>query len=207
MVVTALGDRQIGVVARRREHAAVALHSVRQVPVGVDGGLCFLRRVETVDVREDLVVGGAAEKQVQLRQRLLHLLRIFLHHAADGHEKFAAPGFFVVVQGEDGVDRLLLRRCDEATGVDDDDRRLCRLLHKDIVAVCAEPHHVLRIDGVLGAAQCDKANCFFHASPSFSLKYASHSSRLMLILRALLPSYGPTKPSSSSSSMIRAARV
>jgi len=73
-----------------------------------------------------------AEDRVRLGQRLGQLGSVALSQTADRNHRLLGPTEVGGVQ--DGVDRILLRRLDEATGVDHDGRSLLRIVD-DLEAV------------------------------------------------------------------------
>ena len=59
---------------------------------------------------------------------------------------------------EGGCDRFFLGRLYEAARVDDDDVGFGRLIGHGVAIQLQEPVHILGIDRVLGASECDDVN-------------------------------------------------
>ncbi len=101
-------DRGGGAVHRRhrQQRAPVAWFVRGDRPAGDD----------VVEPGSDVGVGVEAEHGVGLGQLRGQFVAVALGEAADGDDLLAGVG-----GGQDGVDRVLLRRVDEAAGVDDED--------------------------------------------------------------------------------------
>jgi len=85
---------------------------------------------------------------------------VALDHASDGNYCLAAARRLVSGRLDHRIDRLFLRRVDEATGVDDDDLRLGEIrgvFGREIRQVCEIS---LAVDSVLVAAKRNNAD--FH---------------------------------------------
>ena len=149
MVVTALGDGQIGVVARRRQDAArlvgggvdvaVLLHDPAQEHPGCGGG--------------NVIVAARAEDAVHLGHLLQNFVLVALGQAA-GDQNFSQPALLLQLRHlEDVGNGLLLGRVDEAAGVDNDQIRAVRLAGDPVTGLLKPEEHLLRIDLVFGAAE------------------------------------------------------
>jgi hypothetical protein len=68
--------------------------------------------------RGDVLVVVEAEHRIGLRQRVGQLLAVPLREAAHRHHRLGPAALLEVRRREQGVDRVLLRSLDEATGVD-----------------------------------------------------------------------------------------
>ena len=101
---------------------------------------------------------GRTEKQIYFWQRIDELLFVTLDHAAYGNHRLALACVLVARCLDDGIDRFLLRRVDEATSVDDDDiglLQLRRVLRRVIGELGEIP---FAVDGVLVAAEGDETD-------------------------------------------------
>ena len=96
-----------------------------------------------------------ADEGIDLRNRLLKIGAELLHHAA-ADDQALDPFSLALGDLQDGVDRLFLRRVDEAAGVDDDDFSFADL-GRELRAVVRELGDVtLTVDRVLVAAEGKK---------------------------------------------------
>ena len=121
---------------------------VVRVPGGRQAGGC-----------EDRLKLAGADDGVDLGNVLLDLVAVALDQAA-GHDEaagLAAGGDLVLRHLEDGVDRLLLGRVDEAAGVDDQNLGVLGAGGELGAGVVEQAHHHLGVDEVLGAAERDEA--------------------------------------------------
>ena len=99
-----------------------------------------------------------AEEEVDLGKRLDQLVPVALHHAADGDDRLAPSLVLHPSRLDDGVERLLLGRVDEAARVDDDHLGLgevAGILGAVIGELC---EIALGVDGVLVAAEGDESD-------------------------------------------------
>ncbi len=99
---------------------------------------------------------GGAEEEIDLGQRLLEFTLVAFNHAADSDHGGGRSRFLQAPRGDDGVNRLLLGRVNEATGVYDDQLR--RLGVVDLFGAVIEQLReiALGVDGVLVAAKRDE---------------------------------------------------
>ena len=105
-----------------------------------------------------------SDERVDLRNRLLQIASVLLHHATGDDQPFDA---LVLALGnfEDRVDRLLFRSVDEAAGVDDHDIGLVEIVRDRDVRLLAElSQHDLGIDEILGASEGDHPDTSGHGS-------------------------------------------
>ena len=99
-----------------------------------------------------------AEEEIDLGQRFLELALVSLDHAADGDDRRACAGRLVLTRLHQRVERLLLRRVDEAAGVHDDDFGVVQI-GRELSAMIGELREIaLGIDGVLVAAKRDQSD-------------------------------------------------
>ena len=110
------GRRDGRAVGRARAAAACAGRAGRAARARRRRGCRWSRR-------RDVGVVVEAEHRVGLGQRLGELLAVPLGQAADGDDRLGAAAVLEVGRREQGVDRVLLGRLDEAAGVDDARRR------------------------------------------------------------------------------------
>ena len=137
-MVTALGDFEVGVVARGRKHT---VRRVKQLEIG---GFQQLRQF-----RE-------GEETIHLRQSLLQFRHIALHEASHHVQLLDLAPFLAFDLLQDFIHGLLPRVVDETACVDDDDVGLLRTLVIKLVPVAVQLRgHDFRIDDVLGTSQGD----------------------------------------------------
>src|SRR5438105_15110862 len=120
-----------------------------------------------------------AHERVDLRDRLLELGAVLLHHAAGYDQSLDAvplPPRYL----EDGIDRLLLRCIDEAAGVDDHHVRCFEVVGDRDRRLLAElTEHDLGIDEIFGAAQGDHPDSFGHETRGEQRACGRYSARQM----------------------------
>ena len=110
------------------------------------------------------------DERVDLRNGLLQIGAVLLHHAAaDDQPLHAFP--FALRDLQDRVDRLLLRRVDEAARIDDDDIGLVEVVRdRDGGITLKLSKHDLGIDEILRTAEGDHAD--------FALRSSGHGVRV-----------------------------
>jgi hypothetical protein len=111
-----------------------------------------------LELGKEAVDLGAAEEEVHLGEGVGELALVPLHHAADGDDGAALARFLVASRFDNRVDRLLLRRVDEAAGVDEDDVGVGQVGGVRRAAVGQLGEVALGVDGVLVAAERDEAD-------------------------------------------------
>src|SRR5579863_7083504 len=121
------------------------------------GGGRGRRRRDAGGVENGFELAGA-DDGVDLRNVFADLVAIALDEAAGDDELARGAGGFVARHLEDGVDRLLPGRVDEAAGVDDEDFGVLGARGKARAGAVEQAHHDLAVDEVLGAAQRNKAH-------------------------------------------------
>ena len=109
-------------------------------------------------------ISDDAEKEIDLGQRLDQLVLVALHHAADATTAWQRPVVLQPSRLDDRVDRLLLRRVDEAARVDDDHLGLGEVVGVLGAAIGELREVALGVDGVLVAAEGDESD--LHAGTS-----------------------------------------
>ena len=130
---------------RQRQQVAAVARDVRHVRAR--------RRGSRPQAGGDVGVVVEAEHRVGLGQRRGELLAVPLGEAADRDHGLGAPGALEVGGLQDGVDRVLLGRLDEAAGVDDGDVGVARVLDER-PAVGGQPAgQLLGVDLVARAAE------------------------------------------------------
>ena len=153
-VVAALGNTQIGIVPRRRQHPVEFVDhpvDIGKAP-GRTAGHHFRER------RDDLTVAAGAHDTVHLGQLVQYLLLVALGQAPR-HQYLAHLSLGLQRRhGQYGVDRLLLGAVDKPAGVDDHRVRARRLLLQRVPRVAAQRHHLLGIHQILGTAKGNKCN-------------------------------------------------
>ena len=101
---------------------------------------------------------GRAEEEVDLGELARELGLVALDHASNGDDRLARAVGLAAPGVDDRVDRLLLRRVDEAAGVDDDHVGVIEL-GRELTAVIREQREIaLAVDRVLVAAKRDEAD-------------------------------------------------
>ena len=149
-VVAALRDLDVGIVARRGEHAR------RQIVIQIGHGAIRHRRPVTGGHDFFQLVG--ADHGVHFGNVAADLIAVALHQATRHHQSFEAAGLLELSHFENGLDRFLLGGVDETARVDDDDLGVLRI-RSQLPAVRGElPHHDFGVHQILGAAQADKTD-------------------------------------------------
>ena len=141
------GDAERGGVAldrRDRQQLAPVLRGV---------GLVGLPRDDRAQPRRDVGVVVEAEHRVGLGQRLGEVLAVALGQAAHGHDGLGVPGLLEVGGLEQGVDRVLLGRLDEAARVDDHGLGVGGVRDEQEAAGLQPPGQLLGVDLVAGAPE------------------------------------------------------
>ena len=170
MAVAALGNFEVGIVARRGEGA---FGGEGQRGRGFCRGALSRRGLlpcESPDVSNKFVPLVNAKPGGDLGQFGLELVAVALHKAARGYQcALAAVGMVTAVEiacslqlGKEGVDGLLLGVADEAAGVEDYDVAVvARAVKEDGVARRAQvPRHIFGVDSILATAEGDDVD--FH---------------------------------------------
>ena len=114
MVVTALGDAEVGVPGGRGEDAGPALGG------GVDIAQMAGPEARLHDLGDgggDIAVAARAQDAVDLQELLQHVGFITLGHATGDEDLFQGPGLFQLRQVQDVVYGLLTGGGQEAAGV------------------------------------------------------------------------------------------
>jgi len=142
-----------------------------------------------------------ADPQVRFGNFRRERLAVALGQAAGHHQlQVTAALFFDLRQGQDRFQRFFFGRPDKAAGIDEDDIRVLRALRHRHSGGPGQPAHDFRINKILGAAQGEDVQFsgkqFFHCG-SFRIR----------TFRGFAPSEGPTMPSRSICSIMRAARL
>ena len=153
-VVAALGNTQIGIVPRRRQHPVEFVDhpvDIGKAP-GRAAGHHFRER------RDDLTVAAGAHDAVHLRQLVQYLLLVALGQAPR-HQYLAHLSLGLQRRhGQYGVDRLLLGAVDKPAGVDDHRVRTGGCLQQRMPRIAAQGHHLLCVHQILGTAKGNKCN-------------------------------------------------
>ena len=125
----------------------------RRTPSGVSGGR------EARSGKNSLKL-PRADDRIYLRNVLADLVPISLHKTACDHDplRLAAMRLLMLHHLENGIDRLLLRRIDEAARVDHDDLGIFRTRGQLGPIVMEQTHHHFAIDQVLRASERDEAH-------------------------------------------------
>ena len=151
-MIAAFGDLDIGEVPRRRQHAR------RRVVIEVRLERIALGGLHALAESGDLLQFIGADHGVHFRHVLLNIAAIAFDQAPGDDQLLRAAGFLVLRHFENGVDRFLLGRIDEAARVDHDHVGVGRM-RRQLVALRGElAHHHLGIDEVLRATETDKTN-------------------------------------------------
>ncbi len=155
-MVAALIDLDVGGVARRREDARrLVLVEIRD---RVARFRIFRALAEVAAARrQDLLDFAGADHGVDFGNLRANLFAVTFGQAAGDDEFLGAAEFLVLGHFEDGFDRFLLRRGDEAAGVDDEDVGFIGPPRDFVAGARQNAHHHLAVDEVLGAAQADKS--------------------------------------------------
>ena len=124
-IVAALGDLDVGIVLRRREHAPGLVCRGIDVAELADGLAAVQQAVRHGD---DVVIAACAEHAVDLRHLLQDLVLIALRQAACHEQSADAALLLQRAHGENVVDGLALGRVDKAAGVDDHEIRAVHIL-------------------------------------------------------------------------------
>ena len=99
-----------------------------------------------------------AEKEIDFGERGEQFVLVALHHAADADDRLARSVFLESPRFDHRVDRLLLRRVDEAAGVHEHDVGLVEIARVRRAVVGELRDVALAVDGVLVAPERDDAN-------------------------------------------------
>ena len=183
-VIAALGNLDVGGVARRREDArgAVVVEIVgkignRAIP-GITGeaallgaDITFGSRTQNYEGRirrggaslnsrggKDFLQFARADHRVHFRNVLADFVAKTLDQASSNHQFLRAASGFMTSHFQNRVHRLLLRTGNEGAGVDYDDVSVLGVLGQFCPCLREHAHHDLAIHEVLGTAQADKAD-------------------------------------------------
>ena len=160
MVVTPLGDAEVGVPGGRGQDARPVLGGGVDVAhaAGPQAGIPH----HLVDGIADVAVAAGAQDAVHLRQLLQHVLLVPLGHAAGDDDLFHLASALQLRHLQDVVDGLLAGGLQKAAGVHHHHVGPFRLSLDGVTGGLDSGHHLLAVHLVLGAAQRDKGNVIWH---------------------------------------------
>ena len=173
IVVTALGDLEIGILLRRRQDAA------RLVQRGADvvEALIFLPVQDLLRRVDNVVIRARAEHTVDLRHLVHDLLLIALGQTAGDENLPDTALLFERAHGQNVVDGLFLGRIDETAGVDDHQLHPIGVRQNFISGLPQQIEHLLGVDLIFGTTERDHADRMRHSSSSVIVSSSSRSSR------------------------------
>ncbi len=152
-VVAALGNLDVGEVARRGEHPR------REVVIevgnrGRSAGTVFRAFAQCNDALE--LVG--THQRIHFRHLLADIAAVAFHQAAGDNQLSRAAGFLVLGHLQNGVDGFLLGGVDEAAGVHHQHVGVAGMGRQLVAASHEGAHHDFAIDEIFGTAQTDKTD-------------------------------------------------
>ena len=155
-MIAAFGDFDVSGVARRGEQArrGVVIEEYRQARRARGRSA---RRL-AVDGLNDVFDLAGADDRVHFGNLLANLVAKALDQAAGDDQALRAAEFLVFGHLQDGVDGFLLRRLDEAAGIDDEHVGFVGARRQFVAVARQNAHHDLAIDEVLGTAQAEESN-------------------------------------------------
>lgn len=108
--------------------------------------------------------------------------------------------FFCFGDGQDFVNGFFFGRINKSAGIDDDDIRVGMFVNQGMAGLAEKSSHDFRINQIFRTAQTDNIDFCF-------LCVFQPGSFLIRTFLGLAPSEGPTMPSDSIFSIMRAARL
>jgi hypothetical protein len=164
-MVAAFGNFDVGGVARRRQHAGHGFVIQEHGAIG-RGGCGTNLPFDGFDNALDL---AGADDGVHLGNLLANLLAEALDQASGDHQSLRAAEFLVLGHFQNGIHRFLLRRFDEAAGIDHQHVGLAGARRQLVAVTRQNAHHHLAVDEVFGASQAeepDLGQCRQRRTPS-----------------------------------------
>ena len=162
-MVAPLGDLDVGEVARRGEEARrrlvveVGRQTARHPGVRCDKGGILRGNGDRIDGGDNLVQLARAKHGVDLRKLVEEILAIAFDEAAGDDQPLQPRPLLQLSHLENRLDRLLLRRLDEAAGVDDHHIGLFPLGRQLVAPLLQLTHHHFTVDKILRTAEADEA--------------------------------------------------
>ena len=144
-VVAALADLEVA-------HVRAFAH--RQPVAGMQQKLAA-DQTARLQPRNQLVGLRGAQKEIDLGERLEEFSLVALDHAADGDEALQRAVRLEASGVDDGIERFLLGRIDEAAGVDDDELCVAEVIDGNGAEGGELREVALAVDGVLVATEGD----------------------------------------------------
>ena len=155
MVVTALGNAQIGIPGRGRQNAGAALLCRMDIThmAGTQPLFHYL-----INGGGNIAVAAGTQNAVHFRQFIQHIVLIALCHTAGHQNLLDLACLLQFCHLQNIVDGLLTGRGQEAAGVDHHNVCSFRSANHSMACSLCSCHHLLTVHLVLGTTQGNKCN-------------------------------------------------